>query len=198
MPTPQSIVWLPLQNHASVRAAHDMRSWRLYWHYLTLTCRISQLSQGDRWSLPGGQGDAMTYDDLLIFLLEECNDRKSHFCHESTPDAEHDIWLRVSIFLKITLKKITLSRFHPSYPLPFLEIEDLEENKPKNDPTKCPPPKKKIRSRSLSPPSSEVEVGELGKNVTNRPRGCMEYVCICMVSSFLANGWALIFLGLHI
>lgn len=45
-------------------------------------------------------------------------------------------------FVKITLKKITLSRFHPSYPLPFLEIEDLEENKPKNDPTKCPPPKK--------------------------------------------------------
>lgn len=120
MPIPRSIVWLPLQNHASVRAAHNMRSWRLYWHYLTLTCRISQLSQGDRWSLPEGQGDAMTYDDLLIFLLVTLLSWKYTRCWN---------WhlIACQYFLKITFKKITLSRFHPSYPLPFLEIEDISK-----------------------------------------------------------------------
>ena len=144
MPTPQSIVWLPLQNHASVRAAHDMRSWRLYWHYLTLTCRISQLSQGDRWSLPGGQGDAMTYDDLLIFLLEECNDRKSHFCHESTPDAEHDIWLRVSIFWKSHLKRSPCQGFTPVIPFPFWRSKISKKTNPRTIQRNAPPKKKQV------------------------------------------------------
>lgn len=128
------------QVHASVRAAHNMRSWKLYWHYLTLTCRISQLSQGDRWSLPVGQGDGSCYDDLLIFLLEECNNRKSHFCHESTPDAEHDIWLHVTIFWKSHLKRSPGQGFTPVIPFPFWRSK-ISKKTPKNDPTKCPPKK---------------------------------------------------------
>ena len=133
-----------------VSEQRNMRSWKLYWHYSTLTCGKSQLSQGDH---PSPKAKVMARLRWFPgFVLQESNDRKSHF-NESTPDVEHEIWLHISNFLKITLKNLC-QRFHPSYPLPFLGIFSRRKL-PQNDPTKC------LRSRSLSPPSSELEVGEL-------------------------------------
>lgn len=104
----------------------------------------------------------------------------------------------VSVFFENHIKKDHLVKVSPQLSPSLFGDRRSRRKQTQERSNEIPPQKKKIRSRSLSPPSSEVEVGELGKNVTNRPRGCMEYVCICMVSSVLANGWALICLGLHI
>lgn len=130
------------QVHASVRAAHNMRSWRLYWHYLTLTCRISQLSQGD----PDTRGPR--WWQLLWWFTEFSFGRMQ--------------WQKVTLLSWKYTRCWTwhhLVKVAPQLSPSLFGDRRSRRKQTQERSNEMPPLQKKIRSRSLSPPSSEVEVG---------------------------------------